>query len=463
MELDNIIVNSDSVNIVKKISTEMFGNTFHHHYHILYDIRTLLGNKKKIYTEIGTYCGGSCSLMLQHEYDTEIHCIDPLHAIENQENFLNKNIEKFNKHNYKVNVHKKFSTDINFINYLKSINFKTDILFIDGHHSSEVVTSDFNYFKEFVNPGGYIIFDDYLDYVYSPEVRGAVDNIVNNIDRNQYEIIGTMPNIKKAHDILNLTMLNEFILKKKENTCTENYPKNIKFCIIMATYCRKNNKTPTYLEKSIQSVIDQLHTNWDLIIVGDKYEPEGELINIINNFRSKLTNNKIIYLKNEKVERDYVKDRWNLWCCAGANSINLGLKYARDNGYKYYCHLDDDDYWLSNHLLKLNKVYSTYENCVFANTQSTHKNGVLPLANEINQIYPNNRMPLSKQTIHSSFSFRIDILPFYYFTQFEPVGIFLASDANMLDNIHNFIKNNNQYCSIYIPTLTCHHDFEAES
>ena len=149
MELISLIEGSDSVNIVKNISNNMLGKTFHHHFHILYDIRTLLGNEKKTYTEIGTYCGGSCALMLQHNYETEIHCIDPLHVLENQEIILGKNIEQYNIHNYNVNIHKKYSTDINFIDYLKSISFKTDILFIDGHHSFDVVTSDFNYFKDF--------------------------------------------------------------------------------------------------------------------------------------------------------------------------------------------------------------------------------------------------------------------------------------------------------------------------
>lgn len=461
-ELSNLIEKSNSSKIVKNISNEMNGKTFHHHYHILYDIRTLLGNEKKIYTEIGTYCGGSLSLMLQHEYETEMHCIDPLHAIQNQQDIVEANVEKFNIHKYKVNIHSKFSTDFDFISYLKSINFKTDILFIDGDHSFNVVISDFNLFKEFVNPGGYIVFDDYFDYVYSPEVRGAVDSIVQNIDKSEYTIIGTMPNIQNAYDILNLTMLNEYILKKNNTTQVCDTENNIKYCIVMATYCRKNGKTPMYLKKSIESIINQLYNNWDLIIVGDKYEPENELLEIISNFQDKLIDNKIIYLNNNKVERDYIKDRWNLWGCAGANSINTGLRYARDNGYKYYCHLDDDDYWLSNHLFELNKVYTKYPMCVFANTQSTYKDGFLPIQNEVNDIYPNNRMPLSTKTIHSSFSFRMDIIPFYYFTQFEPNGIFVASDANMLDNIHKYIQMHPQYCSIYIPILTCHHDFEAE-
>jgi glycosyltransferase involved in cell wall biosynthesis len=237
---------------------------------------------------------------------------------------------------------------------------------------------------------------------------------------------------------------------------------NIKYVIIMATYCRNNGKTPGYLKTSIESVINQSHTNWDLIIVGDKYEPENELLEIIEHYRSGLTSNSIIYLKNENVERDYIKEKLNLWCCAGANSFNVALKYARENGYQYYCHLDDDDYWLPNHLSELNKAYSAYTNCVFANTQSTYKKSFLPPQNEINSIYPNNRMPLSTKTIHSSFSFRLDIIPFYYLTYSEPVGNFIASDANMLDNIYHFINQNNQYCSIYVPTLTCHHDFEGE-
>ena len=463
MELVNLIKTSDSDNILKKISNEMYGKTFHHHYHILYDIRTLLGSNKKIYTEIGTFCGGSCSLMLQHKYETEIHCIDPLHIIQNQEQILKQNIQKFNVHNYKFNIHKHLSTDKILIDYLKSINFRTDILFIDGDHMFQSVVSDFYCFKDFVNPGGFIIFDDYFDYKYSPEVRGAVDSIVKNINPSEYTIVGTLPNIKNAYDELNMSMLNEYILMKNivTNQKVETKPA-IKFSIVMATYCRKNGKTPQYLKKSIESIISQTYKNWDLIIIGDKYEPESEILKIVDDYKSKLTNNNIIYLKNQKPERDYIIDRANLWCCAGATAMNIGLKYTRDNGYTHYCHLDDDDYWLPTHINELNKVYSKYENCVFSNTQSTYINSVLPRNNEVNEIYPNNRMPLSGYVIHSSFSFRSDIIPYYYFTQFEPIGIYLPSDANMLDNIHTFIKENNQYCSIYIPKLTCYHDTESE-
>ena len=39
----------------------------------------------------------------------------------------------------------------------------------------------------------------------------------------------------------------------------------------------------------------------------------------------------------------------------------------------------------------------------------------------------------------------------------------MPSDANMLQQINNFLKKNKQYSSIYVPELTCHHDIEGEA
>ena len=52
--------------IVKTIAGSMDGNTFHHHYHILYTLRSLIKKDEAFYTEIGTFNGGSLCLMLQH-------------------------------------------------------------------------------------------------------------------------------------------------------------------------------------------------------------------------------------------------------------------------------------------------------------------------------------------------------------------------------------------------------------
>lgn len=252
------------------------------------------------------------------------------------------------------------------------------------------------------------------------------------------------------NDSDNFTELDEF----------EDLP-NVKIAIIMATFFRTTNKTIPYLKRSIESIINQEHKYWDLIIVGDKFEPESLLINLINEYNNKLENNKIIYIDNQIVERDYIKNKKNLWTCAGATSINKGLKYARDNNYKYYCHLDDDDYWSSKHLLYIAKIYKMYPNCVFTNTKSTHLTNYLPT--EDIELYENNRLPLSGNTVHSSYSFRIDILPFYYETILNETDILKKpSDALMLDSIKDFIIDNKKYSSVYISKLTCYHDIEGE-
>lgn len=233
---------------------------------------------------------------------------------------------------------------------------------------------------------------------------------------------------------------------------------SIKFAIVMATFNRKNGKTPSYLKRAIECIINQKHKNWDIILVGDKFEPEHIVIDIVNSYKNNLGDNKIIYLNNQIVERDYIFDKYNLWKCAGARSMNMGLKYARENNYKYYCHLDDDDYWSDTHLLELAKIYNNYPNCIFSNTQSTYTNSFLPKENF--DLYENNRMPLAENTIHSSISFRIDILDSYYTTG---ENMNKPADAMILDEIKEFLENNKQYSSIYIPVLTCYHDIEGET
>ena len=238
---------------------------------------------------------------------------------------------------------------------------------------------------------------------------------------------------------------------------------SVKFAIVMATFCRKNGKTPEYLKRAMDSVMNQTYTNWDLIIVADKYEPREELESILFEYNKK-TNNNIIYLYNYIVERDYIENKMNLWTCAGARSMNMGLNYARQNNYKYYCHLDDDDFWTNEHLEKLAYAYTNFPNCIFSNTKSTFFNSYLPKDEEnITTIYENNRLPLSRATIHSAFSFRCDIIPFDYFTSLNENVAFWYSDATMLDCIKDFLSKNKQYCSIYMPFLTCYHDYEGET
>ena len=69
--------------------------TFHHHYHILYDIADSINKKEINYVEIGCYAGGSACLMLQRK-ETNVISIDLGEPI-SEEVVLN-NIKKHNIH-----------------------------------------------------------------------------------------------------------------------------------------------------------------------------------------------------------------------------------------------------------------------------------------------------------------------------------------------------------------------------
>ena len=198
-----------SLEITQKISNEMLGNTFHHHYHILYDIINLYPEEYYVnYVEIGCYAGGSSCLVSQRK-NTNIFSIDlgypisPEIAIKNVNNFnTNNNLYEY----IKGNSHSE-ETLVTLKNFIEHI----DVLFIDGDHTLNGVKLDFNIYSPMVKSGGYIVFDDYNDKEFSPKVKVAVDELLLNLEG--YDIIGTLPNIYGAKPI-NLKDGNCFIIKK---------------------------------------------------------------------------------------------------------------------------------------------------------------------------------------------------------------------------------------------------------
>ncbi len=95
--------------------------------------------------------------------------------------------------------------------------------------------------------------------------------------------------------------------------------------IIMPSY-----NTAEYIKESIQSVINQSYTNWELIIVDDcSTDNTDDIVNSIDDER-------IIYLKNEKNS-------------GAAVSRNKALRMAKG---KWIAFLDSDDLWYSQKLEK---------------------------------------------------------------------------------------------------------------
>lgn len=94
------------------------------------------------------------------------------------------------------------------------------------------------------------------------------------------------------------------------------------FSIIIPTHNRAE-----LLKKAIQSVVNQIFDDWELIIVDDgSVDPTRSIV-------EKIVNEKIHYFYQKNKER--------------SSARNLGIKNAKG---KYICFLDDDDYFLPNHL-----------------------------------------------------------------------------------------------------------------
>lgn len=185
----------ESLKLTQKISDEIENKTFHHHYHILFDIANSYDTQQPItYVEIGCYAGGSACLMLQRP-NTKVISIDLGFPI--SQNIVETNVKKLNIYSNSFTYIKGNSQDLTTLSKLKTIADSIDILFIDGDHNFNGVIKDFLMYSDLVKTDGYIIFDDYNDSKYSPQVKPAVDSLLKNIT-STYEIIGSIENTFNA-------------------------------------------------------------------------------------------------------------------------------------------------------------------------------------------------------------------------------------------------------------------------
>lgn len=232
----------------------------------------------------------------------------------------------------------------------------------------------------------------------------------------------------------------------------------MKFAIVISTYYRKDGKSILYLKTALDSVFNQTHTDFNVFLVGDKYENEDEVLELISTYDSdKISFKNLSYAK----ERDrYVDNKWALWSYGGVNAVNLRIQDALNEGYEYICHLDHDDWWLPNHLSEINKcIEETGADWVC--TKSTYASGenYLPVTNSLDdyQIF----YPRYAGVIHSSVCMNFKKIPLQYrdlFDLYQTVG--LPTDGDLWERSRIVIKSLNLK-SVFINKLTCRHDEEG--
>ena len=151
----------------------------------------------------------------------------------------------------------------------------------------------------------------------------------------------------------------------------------MKLSILIPTYMRKDGSTPKYLTRSLDSVFNQTHQDFKIYLIGDKYENEEEVKNILSKYDSEK-----IFFKNLDVakERDSYTNKWAIWSYGGVNALNVGIDISLSEGNNYICHLDHDDYWENNHLELINKCIEE-TNSDWICTKAQYVNFVLPRIN----------------------------------------------------------------------------------
>lgn len=457
-----------------EISKKM--KTFHHHPHILYVLRDMLGPDHKVYMEIGSFFGASASLMMSSSHPTTILACDTFDlSTYHQTEFMNNTFHYYQPihkiHPLKGNSQSKEMAD----KVTKLLDGrKIDLFFIDGDHRYRPVVHDFLNYHKHISNGGYVVFDDYQDHIYSPDVKKAVHWICR-LFAPWYNIIGSLPNKVQASAGKNAEynektgtysksipnpMLdkfsNEFIIQKKEEDI------HINFAIIMATYYRKNGTTLAKIKRAIKSVQDQTYQHWTLILVGDKYENEEEFKEIVDLVGD---SDKIIYKNlDHAYERELHEagkiDVRQLWNNAGASAMQSGIDLARENGFTHVAHLDDDDFWEPNHLEELNKAYLDFPETIFVNTCGKFLHTIIPNNQSLKREY-NMFFPRGKSLLHSAASWRIDFIELPYpKINFEDKDndkvLNTPADALMWDRMRAYM-NQRQYASVYVPKLTVNH------
>lgn len=234
----------------------------------------------------------------------------------------------------------------------------------------------------------------------------------------------------------------------------------MKFSIVISTYQRDDKRSPELLKRALDSVFNQTYKNFKIFLIGDKYENNSEILELLSKYDSnKLYFENLPYAK----ERDkYVENKLALWSYGGVNAMNYGVSKSINEGYEYVCHLDHDDWWLPNHLEEIkNCINETGASWVC--TKSTYGSKFFILPNIVTNENYINFLPKESTLIHSSVCMNFKHIPLLYRDLYEITDkIGLPADADLWERTRDYIENNNLK-SYHINKITCTHDEEGYS
>ena len=435
---------------LRDVQNRVVERNFHEATHILYDLRTHLGNRPVKYLEIGSYTGISSSLVLRHPFPTMATLVDPCTLPKShfkgtltQEQTIRKNLASLVP-NGGCKLHRPYELRVGYSPAALPKNETFDIIFINGDHSNRSVWADYTNTINLLRPGGFMVFDDYLDTKWSPAVRPAVDNIAKITDLIP---LGSPRNIHGIHPHANSSFINEYIFQKPGKfTFSPIRDPTLKYsnpvlCVAVATYRRPDGSTPAFLENLWKMLERQSYTKWELYMTGDFYDDENEWQSF------SFYNDPRVHMYNmpEPGERGKMTGL-ELWRNAGATAMNNAIERVVADGKEWVVHLDDDDIWDSDHLQNI--VEGIRTGATFVMTYCQFIADRLPKTAGLLTNITHDVLPRPCRLIHSSVAFNAAKIKARY-TPF-PAS---AADAYMWARI----VFEEAFYSAFVPVMSCHH------
>jgi glycosyltransferase involved in cell wall biosynthesis len=234
---------------------------------------------------------------------------------------------------------------------------------------------------------------------------------------------------------------------------------DINFGIVISTYKRQDGSTPKVLKRALDSIFNQTYQKFKIFLVGDKYEDENEILEILKNYSS----DKISFVNlTEAKERDNYTEKRAIWSYGGVNAINYGIDVSLKDGYEYICHLDHDDWWASNHLEEFYKCLTT-KKYNWLCTKSTYRNPKVFLPKVDTDSEYINFQPRSSALIHSSVCMNFKEINLKYRDLYLETGkVGLPADADLWERTREFLEKKGE-TGVLINKLTCFHEEEGFS
>ena len=317
-----------------------------------------------------------------------------------------------------------------------------DIIFIDGDHSKRGVWKDYMGTINLLRPGGFMVFDNYLDARYSPAVRGAVDDIATQTELVPF---GTPRNIHGIHPGTNSSFINEYTFQKpgklvfgQPDHDMENASPVLRVTVV--TYRRPGGTTILILEKLWKMLEQQSYSNWKLYLTGDFYDndTEWQSLSFYNDSRASLHN---LLEPGERGKLTETELRNN----AGATAMQNAIERFIVDGYEWNVHLDDDDIWSADHIQNI--ILGVQTGATFVMTRCQYHEGSIPRDKDPSNI-SHEIQPKNGNTAHSSIAFNAVKLPTRYKRR---DGV--PADGYMWERIvyeENFFP-------AFVPIMSCHH------